>query len=49
MGNKLIKDLNEEKWRMFVALLKIENIRVNSKIEELIDEYITKNTKRLLK
>ena len=47
MSNKLIKGINEEKWRKFVALLKIENKRVSEKVEEFIDNYLKKNMKRL--
>jgi len=49
MKNKLIKDIDEEIWRKFVAFCKIKNIKVGSELNKILDEYIKKNIKNLFK
>ncbi|MCH7850623.1 MAG: hypothetical protein IH845_03205 [Nanoarchaeota archaeon] len=49
MGHKLIKDLDEELWRKFVAYCKLKGVKVNKELENILKENLDKNFKKLLK
>jgi len=49
MAHKLIKDLDEELWRKFVAYCTLKGVRVNKEIEELLKKHLYKNFNKLLK
>ena len=49
MTNKLIKDMDDETWRIFVAFCKLKNIRINDQLKEILDEFIDKNMARMFK
>ncbi|MBR9691198.1 hypothetical protein GOV06_00255 [Candidatus Woesearchaeota archaeon] len=48
MSNKLIKDMDEETWRRFIAFCKLRNINVNKQLKEILDEFIKENLDNLL-
>ena len=48
MSNKLIKDMDEETWRRFIAFCKIKNIKVNDQLKEILEEFLKKNLNDLL-
>ena len=49
MSNKLIKDMDEEAWRRFVAFCKLKNIKVNEQLKEILEEFLEENLDNLLK
>jgi hypothetical protein len=49
MKNKLIKDINEETWRKFVAYCKIKNIKVGEELNNVLKDHIKKNLDNLLR
>jgi len=49
MSNKLIKEMDEETWRRFVAFCKLKNINVNVQLKEVLDEFLEKNLGKMLK
>jgi len=49
MPNKLIKDMDEETWRRFIALCKLKNIKVNDQIKDILEKFIDKEFKNMLK
>jgi len=49
MTDKLIKGINEEKWRKFVALCKMKGAKVGSEVEKFLDDYIKTNLGKMLK
>ena len=49
MGNKLIKDIDEATWRKFVAYCKIKGVNVGTELANVIDYYLKKNLKEMLK
>ncbi len=40
MGNKLIKDLDEETWRKFTGYCKAKGERVGKKLSEILKVYL---------
>lgn len=49
MANKLIKDMDDEVWRRFVAFCKIKDVNVNVQLKDLLDEFLNKNLSDILK
>ncbi len=49
MSNKLIKDMDEETWRRFIAFCKLKNIKANDQLKEILEEFLEKNLDDLLK
>ena len=49
MASKLVKDMDEELWRKFVAYCKIKNVKVGNELAKLIASHIKKNLKGVLK
>ena len=49
MSSKLIKDMDEETWRRFIAFCKLKNIKVNDQLKEILEEFISKNFNQILK
>ena len=47
-SNKLIKGMDEETWRRFIAFCKLKNINVNNQLKEILDEFLNKNLRQLL-
>jgi Trp operon repressor len=43
MSNKLIKDMDEETWRRFIAFCKLKNIKANDQLKEILEEFLNKN------
>ncbi|MBU0614781.1 MAG: hypothetical protein KJ601_01705 [Nanoarchaeota archaeon] len=48
MTNKLIKDMDEDTWRRFVAFCKLKNINVNEQLKEILDEHLKKNLQKAI-
>jgi len=48
MTNKLVKDIDEEIWRKFVAYCKIKGVRVGSELGRVIKKEIDKNLKNVI-
>ncbi|MDO8509416.1 MAG: hypothetical protein Q7S27_07080 [Nanoarchaeota archaeon] len=40
MGNKLIKDIDEEVWRRFTGYCKAKGERVGQKLSKVLEEYL---------
>jgi len=49
MAHKLIKDLDDELWRKFVAYCTLKGVKVNKELEEVLNEHLDKNFKKMLK
>lgn len=49
MKDKLIKDIDEEIWRKFVAYCKLKNVKVGEEINFVLEDYIKKNLSKMLK
>ena len=49
MKSKLIKDLDEEIWRKFVAYCKIKNVKVGKELNKILNDYLKKHFNRLFK
>ena len=47
MANKLIKDMDEDTWRKFVAYCKLKNVKVSEELKDIIKEHIKKNFEKL--
>ncbi|MBD3247017.1 hypothetical protein GF378_00150 [Candidatus Pacearchaeota archaeon] len=47
--NKLIKDVDEDTWRKFIAYCKLKNIRVGKELSEVLDKFLKNKLKRMLK
>ena len=47
MTNKLIKDMDEATWNKFIAFCKLKNIKVNKELEELLNNHLDKNLKKM--
>ena len=48
MANKLIKDMDEETWRRFIAFCKIKNVKVNDQVKEILEDFLKKNLSQLI-
>jgi hypothetical protein len=48
MSNKLIKDMDEDSWRKFVAFCKIKDINVNTQLKEILDDFLEKNLQNMI-
>ena len=40
MGNKLVKDIDEEIWRKFTGYCKAKGERVGKKLNQILQEYL---------
>ena len=49
MGHKLIKDIDEDTWRKFIAYCKLKNIKVGEQLDDILKDFLKKKLKRLLK
>ena len=49
MKNKLIKDMNEETWKKFVAFCKIKGVNISDELEFILKKNIKKNLSKLFK
>ena len=47
MANKLVKDIDEEIWRKFVAYCKLQNITVGNQLDQVLKEFLEKNFDKL--
>jgi len=47
MKHKLIKDINEETWRKFVAYCKLKGVTVAEELDEILKNHLKKELKRL--
>ena len=47
MANKLVKDMDEETWRRFIAFCKLKNVKVNDQLKELLEEFLNKNLNKV--
>lgn len=45
MPHKLIKDIDEETWRKFVAYCKLKDVKVGDKLNKILEDYLKKNFK----
>jgi len=48
LTNKLIKDMDEETWRRFIAFCKLKNIKVSDQLKDLLEEFLEKNLYKLI-
>jgi len=48
-NNKLIKDVDEATWNKFIAYCKISNVKAGDQLNKVLDEFLKKKFKRLLK
>ena len=48
MTNKLIKDMDEETWRRFIAFCKLKDIKVNDQLKDILEEFLQKNLGKML-
>lgn len=49
MKDKLIRDLNEDIWRKFIAYCKLKNIKVGDELEIILKKHLKKEFSKLLK
>ena len=49
MKNKLVKGIDEEIWRKFVAYCKLKNITVGDEINKVLEEFLKKNFNKIFK
>ena len=49
MSNKLIKDMDEETWRRFIAFCKLKNIKVNDQLKDILEDFLKENLNKILK
>jgi len=49
MKNKLIKDVNEEVWRKFIAYCKLKNIKVGEELSEILKDFLNKKFNKLFR
>lgn len=47
MPHKLIKDIDEETWRKFVAFCKLKDVKVGDELNKILDDHIKKHFKKL--
>ena len=47
--HKLVKDVDEETWRKFIAYCKLKNITVGEELNEILDGFLKNKFKRMLK
>ena len=48
MSNKLIKDIDNKTWNIFVGFCRMRNVKVGKEIEKAINEYVRKRLKGVL-
>ena len=48
MTNKLVKDMDEETWRRFIAFCKLKDIKVNNHLKEILEEFLEKNLGKIV-
>jgi hypothetical protein len=48
-NHKLVKDVDEETWRKFIAYCKLKDITVGDQINEILESFLKKKLRRLLK
>lgn len=49
MGNKLIKDMDEETWRRFTAFCKLRGIKVSDELKDILDKFLDTQLKDMVK
>ena len=49
MTNKLIKDIDEDVWRKFVAYCKIKGVKVGDELGQIVKKEVDKNLRNLIK
>lgn len=47
--NKLIKDVDEDTWRKFIAYCKLKNIKVGDQLSDILDVFLKNKLKKMLK
>lgn len=48
MTNKLIKDMDEETWRRFIAYCKLKDIKVNEQLKDILDLFLEKELSKII-
>ena len=48
MSDKLIKNMDEEVWRRFVAFCKLKDIKVNDQLKNILEEFVDKNLQKMI-
>ena len=48
MGHKLVKDINEETWKKFIAYCKLKDVTVGKQLDEVLNKFLKTKLKRLL-
>jgi len=49
MTNKLIKDMDDETWRRFIAFCKLNDTKVNDELKGILETFLHKNLKEIIK
>jgi len=49
MSHKLIKDVDEEVWRKFIAYCKLKNIKVGDELSEILEDFLSKKFNKMFK
>ncbi|HJX50832.1 MAG TPA: hypothetical protein VJ438_05205 [Candidatus Nanoarchaeia archaeon] len=49
MTHKLIKDVDDETWRKFIAYCKLKNITVGEELNNILDDFLKNKFNKLLK
>ena len=47
MKNKLIKDIDEETWRKFIAYCKLKDVKVGDELDKILKKHLEKNLSKL--
>ena len=49
MSHKLIKDINEEVWRKFIAYCKLKNVKVGDELNDILENFLNKKFNKMFK
>jgi len=47
--NKLVKGVDEDVWKRFVAVCKLKGVKVGSELDTVLKDHVQKNIGKLLK
>ena len=48
-SNKLVKNVDEDSWRKFVAFCKYKGVRVSDELKIALEAYVKRGFKKLIK
>jgi len=49
MTHKLVKDIDEETWRKFIAYCKLKNIKVGDELSNILESFLKNKFNRMFK